>query len=379
MQRRRQLQFRPVWFALAGVLVLILGLVGFARAAEFGTGDVYELKAGQVVQDDLYVSAGEIRIDGDVEGDLIAFGGTIVVNGNVRGDLMAAGGSIEVNGTVADDVRAAGAGITINGSVGDDLVAAAGGQVGAGFSYPMVVNGQSIQQGLFLTKDAVVNGDAYLVGGTGDLAGTVKGDLFAAMGTIQFSGTVGGNAELSGNTVDISDTAKVSGELKYETQTPATAPAGVAAQVTPIVRTPAAPVEEPLTNRMIGWLIRLARPGRCACTGCSDAVSVSTVHKRCGRTIEPQSVDGACLWFHRGTGCDSVYDGVCWARVAFLGILPWGAFDSVFPGRSMGHPLDGRADHCRLLFRHDFAAQQCEQIITTFPGRRDHPAVGARG
>ena len=58
---------------LATILTLTLG--GVALAAQFSEGEVYRLPAGQVIEDDLYVSAGEIYIDGKIEGDLVAGGG----------------------------------------------------------------------------------------------------------------------------------------------------------------------------------------------------------------------------------------------------------------------------------------------------------------
>ena len=73
---------------------------------------------------------------------------------------------------------------------------------------------------------------------------------------------MGGDAELYGNTIDIADNSSVGGALTYEASEQAggyTAPAGVAAQVIPIIRTPAAPQEEPLANRIIWWMINLAR------------------------------------------------------------------------------------------------------------------------
>jgi hypothetical protein len=96
---------RRLWLLTVSVSALILTVAGIASAAEFGSGEQYQLPAGQIVEDDLYVSAGTVIIDGIVQGDLIAFGGYIEVNGEVTGDLIAAGGGIVVNGRVGDDVR----------------------------------------------------------------------------------------------------------------------------------------------------------------------------------------------------------------------------------------------------------------------------------
>jgi hypothetical protein len=258
---------RRLWLFMVVVVALIASVASIAQAAEFSEGRSYVLPAGSTVEDDLYVSAETVTIDGKVLGDLIAFGGLIEVNGEVTGDLISAGGGVTVNGKVGDDVRAAGGAVTINGSVGDDLLAAGGGAAPGGFVFPINVNGRNVDPGIHLAKGASVAGDAYLVGGTGYVAGSVDGDLFTGMNQLSFAGTVGGNAELYGNTIDVADNAGVGGTLKYDTGSETMSesaganvvPAGVAPQIIPIVRTPAAPQEEPLANRMMWWTINLGR------------------------------------------------------------------------------------------------------------------------
>ncbi len=254
---------RRLWLLMVVVVALIASVAGIARAAEFGSGDSYVLPAGSTVEDDLYVSAETVTIDGKVIGDLIAFGGLIEVNGEVTGDVIAAGGGVSINGKVGDDVRAAGSGVALNGSVGDDLMAAGGGAAPGGFVYPTIINGRNVQSGVYLAKDANVAGDAYLVGGTGNVAGTVDGDLFTGMNELSLTGAVGGNATLYGNTIDVADNASVGGTLTYETAPESAGanivPAGVAPQIIPIVRTPPPPQEEPLVTRIIWWTINLAR------------------------------------------------------------------------------------------------------------------------
>ena len=243
-------------------MALIACVAGIARAAEFGSGDSYVLPAGRTVEDDLYVSAGDVTIDGKVLGDLIAFGGLIEVNGEVTGDLISSAGGVTINGKVGDDVRVAAGGVTVNGSIGDDLMAAGGGAAPGGFVYPITIDGRSVQPGVHLFETATVGGDAYVVGGTGEIAGTVEADLFTGMNEVSLTGAVGGDAELHGNTIDIGDNASVGGALTYEASAQAagnTAPEGVAAQIIPIIRTPAAPQEEPFANRIIWWTINLAR------------------------------------------------------------------------------------------------------------------------
>ena len=140
---------RGRWFGVVALAtVLLLALSGVALAVQFEEGEIYRLPAGAVVADDLYVSAGEIYIDGRVEGDLVAAGGYIEVNGEVTEDVLAMGAGVVINGKVGDDVRAAGAGITIAGSVADDVLIAGGGASVPGMpTWPIELNGRTVEQG----------------------------------------------------------------------------------------------------------------------------------------------------------------------------------------------------------------------------------------
>ena len=214
---------RGLLLLVALVAALLVGAAPIAEAAEkvqsaqFAEGDHYVLPAGETVADDLYVSAGDVTIDGKVDGDLVAFGGYIAVNGEVTGDLIAGGGGVTIDGKVGDDARVSAAGVTVNGSVGDDLIAAGGGAAPGGFVYPVNIAGHNVPAGLFVNSTATVGGDAYLVGGSGVVAGTVAGDLFTGMNDLRFSGKVGGDASLYGNTLAVADTAQVGGTLAYDT------------------------------------------------------------------------------------------------------------------------------------------------------------------
>jgi phosphate-selective porin len=111
------------------IALLTLTIVTTARAFEARTGEDVVIAAGEVIEDDLYVSAVTFTLDGTVQGDLIVVDQIITINGTVEGDLIAAGQAIIVNGTVMDDIRISGATFFVGeqASIGDDLF-------GAGYS-----------------------------------------------------------------------------------------------------------------------------------------------------------------------------------------------------------------------------------------------------
>jgi len=169
---------RARWFvALIGLVLLgALFAVPRVRAFEGRGGDVVTIGADEMIEDDLYVGAGEFRLDGTVAGDLIVFGGTLTINGTVEGDLIAAGQSVIVNGTVADDARIAGYALVVQGDISDDLIA-------AGFS----LEGK---------EDSAIGGDVVYAGYQTLLAGDVAGDVDLSGGAVKVAGAVQGNARV---------------------------------------------------------------------------------------------------------------------------------------------------------------------------------------
>lgn len=213
------------------VIACLLMVTGTAWAAELApdAGAVYRLEKGQVIQDDLYVSAGEIFIDGTVEGDLVATGGYVEVNGVVTGDALVAGASIVINGVVQDDVRAGGAAIDIVGTVGGDLLAAAGGN--QGFTFPFNVSGRSITPGLRIVEGATIGQDALIGAGSATIDGAIGRNLYVGAGELILNGEVMGDAWLYVTTLTVSDAATVEGTLHYPSDATVTIPPTVATQV----------------------------------------------------------------------------------------------------------------------------------------------------
>ncbi len=163
--------------AVVGLILLTIFLAApTARAFEGRGGGAVVIEAGEVIDDDLYVGAGEFTLDGTVKGDLVVAGGAIEINGTVEGDLIAMGQSIVVNGVVEDDVRIAGYGLLVGGEVTDDLIA-------IGFS-------------LENENGASTGGDLLFAGYQALLAGDVAGDADLAGGAVKIAGSIGGDASV---------------------------------------------------------------------------------------------------------------------------------------------------------------------------------------
>ena len=166
--------------------LIVIGLMLFAVllvvppvwAVESRSGDRVILGSDEVIDDDLYVTANQVVVEGTIRGDLVSFGQSVTVDGTVEGDLIAAGQSVEIGGVVDDDARIAGQALLLSegASVGDDLIAAA----------------YSLQN----EPESNVGGTLWYAGYQALLAGTVGEDLAGAVNALTLGGEIGGDADV---------------------------------------------------------------------------------------------------------------------------------------------------------------------------------------
>jgi cytoskeletal protein CcmA (bactofilin family) len=273
---------------LAVLTMLALTLVTPARAFDSRTGDTVIIAKGEVINDDLYVTATTIVLDGTVKGDLVAFGQTITVNGVVEGDLITAGQTITVNGVVEGDLMAAGQAVIITGEVKDDArIAGAALQFGSTgvIGDDLVAAGASLE----MQKGSQVGGDLVVGSGQVLVAGDVAEDVTAGTAALELRGSVGGNVQayvdVTGNTqgapmdmymaqspisiprvsagLTIANSAKIAGNLEYTSTIDLPIPSGVVGGK--ITRTepkvnPATVAVQPTNSQRVGtWALDMLR------------------------------------------------------------------------------------------------------------------------
>ncbi|OFX34521.1 MAG: hypothetical protein A2Z07_10925 [Armatimonadetes bacterium RBG_16_67_12] len=186
------------WFA---VCVLVLAAVTPAPAMQTRTGPAGRVGPSEDIDDDLYVAAGVVTVDGRVRGDLVAAGGTVSANGQVEGGVLAAGGTVDISGRVGASVRALGGTVFVRGTVGTDVVAAGG--------------------TIILESNARVTRDLAAAGGNVTLQGTVGRDAHLAGGRVEIAGSVAGNVLARADEVVVLPSAVIRGNLTYSSQKPA--------------------------------------------------------------------------------------------------------------------------------------------------------------
>ena len=258
--------------ALTLLILLTLTFATPAYAFDGRSGDKVIINAGDIINDDLYVGANELVMDGTVNGDVIAGGQMITINGTVNGDVMAAGQTVVINGTVTGSVRAAGAVIFFGekAKVGKDIV-------GAGYSL-------EVRKGSVTSRDVIFGGGQIL------LAGDVNRNVTVGTAALEIGGNIGGNVKAEvgeanqgqagpppstftgqstvpvplvtpGLTIDPS--AKISGNLEYTQTSDLAFPGGVVAGKVTRTTPPAnqsRPVAQETAAQKVGtWTLNLIR------------------------------------------------------------------------------------------------------------------------
>ncbi len=217
---------RLALIALFSLLALLLRPRMVAYALDPRSGESVVIAAGEVVEDDLYVAANELIIEGEVDGDLYFFGGTLTITGKVSGDVNGFGQAIVLKGEVGDDVRFGGVIVALEegARVGGDLIAFGG--------------------GLNLRLGSMVGQDVLFYGGQAYLGAEIGRNLRLGADDVMLVAHVHGNADLSvageagtsstsppfgsppvtmpslpgGLTLDPS--ARIDGDLKYQAVSP---------------------------------------------------------------------------------------------------------------------------------------------------------------
>ena len=243
------------WLVLTLVVFLAVAVSSAALSAELADDQIYMVAQGEVVDDDLYVGANEIYINGIVKGDLIAGAQYIEIGstGVIEGDLWAASSSVVVAGAVLDDLRVAAGGVEVSGLVGDDAFLTGG---GGPFEFSFDTGFPSIEQGVHISGE--IGGDLFAFAGGADISGTVGGDFFGAMGALDFAGMIGGDAEIQASELNIDDTARIGGELKYTATEPLELPAGFARDISFEAPEPDEDVGGSFVGAFIRWVLRTA-------------------------------------------------------------------------------------------------------------------------
>ncbi len=248
---------------IAGLLVMVLcfGCVGTAQAVVIDRDGT--LAAGEVVDDDLVLTATTITVDGTVNGTLIAAGQSITINGTVKSDAILVGQTIVIGekAVIEGNLFVGSAEVVMRGKLvgslfggASTLTLAENSAVGRNIYY----GGYQFEArpGSKVAKDInaagyqhILSGDCRnitLAGAAMELNGVISGDATLYLGEMNESGTFN-RPWVSGFQVPpsistglrIGESAKISGKLTYTSSVDQSAgfrvtPAGGTVYQTPV-------------------------------------------------------------------------------------------------------------------------------------------------
>lgn len=195
------------WIAAPHSAAIVMGALGIALAVAPGASAIemhhnkqsYTLPAGSVVNDDLFVTSGNIRIDGEVRGDLFLAGANCVISGHVTGDVIVGASQLRITGTVDGSVRGTTSLLEIRGQVGKNVTLFAG----------------SIE----MDPEARVGQDVLVFAGQFSIAGRIERNVNSRGGRVSVDGFVGGNiASRTDEGFVVNSGAEVKGTIKVSGQ-----------------------------------------------------------------------------------------------------------------------------------------------------------------
>ena len=173
-------------------VLLTLVLVPSVAAFDGREGDHIVIGPDEVIEDDLYIGAQTVTIDGVIEGDLFAGAESVIVNGTITGNLVTGAQTVLINGEVEGDVIAFAQSVVINGSIGDDLRSgAAAMQLGedARIGSDLLFGGASIE----VMPGSQIGGDLLFGGAQALVEGDVAGDLSVGSSALELTGSISGD------------------------------------------------------------------------------------------------------------------------------------------------------------------------------------------
>ena len=199
---------------LTALLAVSLFNPNKASALSLST-DTYYLAKDQTLNDDLFVQAEEVTIDGTIKGDVFAAASKINLNGTVTGDVHLAGKEITLKKSSVNSIYAVGEKIKLEDSVVNHNASLIG----------MEVN---------LTGEKPVGANLQIIAGQADIGQNINRHLHAIASKFNLMKEVGLSSSILADDLVFTDTAKINGDLWYMARSPL--PPSYSQQVTGQVR-----------------------------------------------------------------------------------------------------------------------------------------------
>jgi cytoskeletal protein CcmA (bactofilin family) len=173
----------------------IVGVGHSAYASIFKHDSTVLISQIESIDDDYYIYANKLSVEGLINGDLSAFSFKSQIQGEVTQSANLFAKSVKHFGKVDGSLRAFAQEVTVNGYVGRSAVL---------FGNEVEVN-----------RKAVIERDLNVYGGVVTMDGTVKGNANIKCARLELTGVIVGNLDITADNINISAPAVVTGNLNY--------------------------------------------------------------------------------------------------------------------------------------------------------------------
>lgn len=184
---------------LIGLIVLTLSTVFLlalnSDGSIFKKGKYVDISNLEQYDDDLYVYANKLTLQGEVSGDLTAFCYRVDLMGGVGQSANLFCQSLYVKGKVSGSLRTLSQNVSIDGYISRSMI--------------------GIGENISLNPGSVVEKDVTLYCATADLAGTVRGNAGISCNRVVISGVVTGDVKIEAREIEIVAPAVITGNLTY--------------------------------------------------------------------------------------------------------------------------------------------------------------------
>lgn len=188
-----------VWprLALAAFLILLLAMSTAQPVQAAVFDDDGTIAADEVIDDDVFISAEKVVVDGTVNGVLLATGNTVTINGTINGDAILAGNMVIVSETakISGNIFAGSTQTEVHGQVAGSIFGGSASfklEDGASVGRNMYYGGYSLE----ILPTAKINRDLYSGTYQTILGGEVGRNVNIGAGAVKVTGKIGGDANL---------------------------------------------------------------------------------------------------------------------------------------------------------------------------------------
>lgn len=166
-----------------------------ALAVLLRSGEEVSIGPRETVNDDLYVAAKTLIVDGTIQGDLVAAAQRIIIRGALQDSAYLAARELEISGHVQNDLNAIGRRFTLDCRVGDDVRLAAQ-TISLDNNTAIDDDFLAACHSLVAKADSLVSGSVLFAAERALLAGRIREDVRAQAPRIRIDGVVEGHVEV---------------------------------------------------------------------------------------------------------------------------------------------------------------------------------------